>query len=238
MIKCKYSHKKNINNIGPLYSVAYPATTSDSVSVASVRLRCKNSSSDAATKVCKKLLNKLEDGQLKAILDTLEGILDPWIPEDIDLLAGNFSAEGKALIGLNQTTVTSGAVELTGPSFNYKKRRFRQPLVKMQFDGNYNWPANTLRARSITITSDAFSLAGQGTISADKTNMELKYRANLDRIQGSLGQQIAANDAIQTVVYQANAISSSDTWMVLGDCEGDISLQSIDNDLIIESSSL
>lgn len=171
-------------------------------------------------------------------LDTLEGILDPWIPEDIDLLAGNFSAEGKALIGLNQTTVTSGAVELTGPSFNYKKRRFRQPLVKMQFDGNYNWPANTLRARSITITSDAFSLAGQGTISADKTNMELKYRANLDRIQGSLGQQIAANDAIQTVVYQANAISSSDTWMVLGDCEGDISLQSIDNDLIIESSSL
>ena len=32
MIKCRYSHKKNINIIGPLYSVAYPATTSDSVS--------------------------------------------------------------------------------------------------------------------------------------------------------------------------------------------------------------
>ena len=171
-------------------------------------------------------------------LDTMEGILNPWIPQDIKQLAGNFSAEGKALIGLNQTTVTSGAVELTEPSFQYKKRRFRQPLVKIQFDGNYNWPANTLKARSITIASDAFSLAGQGLVSTDKTDMELKYRANLDRIQGSLGQQIAANDAIQTVVYQGNEVSSSDAWMVLGDCEGDISFQSIDNDLVIESSSI
>jgi len=32
MIRCKYSHKKKISNIGPLYSVAYPATTSASVS--------------------------------------------------------------------------------------------------------------------------------------------------------------------------------------------------------------
>ncbi len=32
IIKWRYSAKKNINNIGPLYSVAYPETTSDSVS--------------------------------------------------------------------------------------------------------------------------------------------------------------------------------------------------------------
>jgi hypothetical protein len=32
IIKCKYSAKKNMSSIGPLYSVAYPATTSDSVS--------------------------------------------------------------------------------------------------------------------------------------------------------------------------------------------------------------
>jgi hypothetical protein len=32
IIRCRYSHKKNISSIGPLYSVAYPATTSDSVS--------------------------------------------------------------------------------------------------------------------------------------------------------------------------------------------------------------
>lgn len=30
--KCKYSHNKNIISIAPLYSTAYPATTSDSVS--------------------------------------------------------------------------------------------------------------------------------------------------------------------------------------------------------------
>ncbi|MGI9468004.1 MAG: hypothetical protein ACR2OA_12860 [Rubripirellula sp.] len=171
-------------------------------------------------------------------LDTMEGILDPWIPEDINQLTGNFSTEAKTLISLNQTTVTSGAMELTGPSFNYKQRRFQQPLVKIQFDGNYNWPANALSARSITIASDAFSLAGQGTVSTDEIDMELKYRANLDRMQGSLGQQIAANDVIQTVTYQPNAIPPSDAWMVLGDCEGDISFRSIENDLIIELSSI
>lgn len=44
IIKCKYSHKKNISNIPLLYSVAYPATTSDSVSEWSkgARLDSKN----------------------------------------------------------------------------------------------------------------------------------------------------------------------------------------------------
>ena len=32
MIKWRYSARNIISNIGPLYSVAYPATTSDSVS--------------------------------------------------------------------------------------------------------------------------------------------------------------------------------------------------------------
>lgn len=32
IIRCIYSHKKNIKSMGPLYSVAYPFTTSDSVS--------------------------------------------------------------------------------------------------------------------------------------------------------------------------------------------------------------
>jgi hypothetical protein len=32
IIRWIYSHKKNIKSMGPLYSVAYPETTSDSVS--------------------------------------------------------------------------------------------------------------------------------------------------------------------------------------------------------------
>lgn len=171
-------------------------------------------------------------------LDTMEGILDPWIPEDIHQLAGNFSAEANALIGLNQASVTNGAMELTRPSFNYEQHRFQQPLVKIQFDGNYSWPGNAMRARSITVASDAFSLAGQGTVSADEIDMKLKYRANLDRIQKNLGQQMTANDAIHTVTYQPHAVTPSDTWRVLGDCEGEVSFRSGENDLIIELTSV
>lgn len=43
--KCKYSAKKNISSMGPLYSVEYPATTSASVSEWSkgARLDSRNS---------------------------------------------------------------------------------------------------------------------------------------------------------------------------------------------------
>lgn len=59
IIKWRYSHKKNINNIPPLYSVAYPATTSDSVSEWSngARLDSKNNTTiklDAAGAYSKK----------------------------------------------------------------------------------------------------------------------------------------------------------------------------------------
>jgi hypothetical protein len=44
IIRCKYSHKNISKSIGPLYSVEYPATTSDSVSAWSkgARLDSKN----------------------------------------------------------------------------------------------------------------------------------------------------------------------------------------------------
>jgi translocation and assembly module TamB len=171
-------------------------------------------------------------------LETMEGILDPWIPQQIDQLSGEFSADAKALVGLHQTTITTGAIELNEPSFNYEKRRFQQPLVKIQFDGNYNWPANAMQARSMTIAGNAFSLAGQGIVSTDEIDLELKYRAKLDRIQASLGEPIMATDVIRPVAYQTNEIPTSDGWMVLGDCEGSVTLRSVDNDLLIELNSV
>ncbi len=44
MIKWRYSAKKNIISIGPLYSTAYPATTSDSVSAWSNGVRLDSNS--------------------------------------------------------------------------------------------------------------------------------------------------------------------------------------------------
>ena len=171
-------------------------------------------------------------------LDTMEGILDPWIPQKINQLSGNFSADAKAFVGLTETTVTNGALELVQPGFNFESRRFEQPLVKIQFDGNYKWPANAMQARSITIAGDAFSLAGQGNVSTDKIDMEIKYRAKLDRIQGSVGEQISAGDVIRPVAYHTHQDQPSDAWIVLGDCEGGVSLQSIEDGLLIELSSI
>ena len=171
-------------------------------------------------------------------LETMEGILDPWMPQQIGQLSGEFSADARAILGLHQATITTGAIELNEPGFDYETRRFQQPLVKIQFDGNYNWPANTMQARSLTVAGNAFSLAGQGIISTDEIDMELKYRAKLDRIQASLGEQTSATDVIRPVAFQNKQIPTSDSWMVLGDCEGSITFRSVDNDLLIEMQSV
>ena len=124
--------------------------------------------------------------QTNGRLETVEGILKPWMPQTLDQLSGEFSGDFRASIGLNQATVTSGAIELTEPGLYYNAREFQQPLVKIQFDGNYNWPANTVQARSMTLVGNAFSFAAQGTANPDDLNVQVKYRAKLDRLQQSL----------------------------------------------------
>ncbi len=170
-------------------------------------------------------------------LDTLEGILDPWIPENINNLSGAFSMDAHAAVGLSETLVTSTAIELNAPKLNYGSRNFQQPLVKIQFDGNYHWPANAMQARSITVVGDAFSLAVHGNATGQSIAMDIKYRAKLDRIQGSVNEQIAANEVIRPVAYRPNQPVQSDAWMVLGDCEGEVSLRSLNQELIVEFSS-
>ena len=172
--------------------------------------------------------------QTNGRLETVEGILKPWMPQKLDQLSGEFSGDFRASIGLNQATVTSGAIELTEPGLYYNAREFQQPLVKIQFDGNYNWPANTVQARSMTLVGNAFSFAAQGTANPDDLNVQVKYRAKLDRLQQSFGQQLTANDVANPGINIAPQFPASDPWMVLGDCEGSLSLRSDESDLLIE----
>ena len=170
-------------------------------------------------------------------LDTMESILGPWLPANINSLSGSFSMDTQAAVGLSETVVTSTAIELNAPKLNYGSRHFHQPLVKIHFDGNYRWPANTMQARSITVVGDALSLAAKGDATAQRVAMDIKYRAKLDRIQGSVHEQIASNDVIQPVAYRPNQPVKSDAWMVLGDCQGDLSLRSLNQELIVEFTS-
>ena len=171
-------------------------------------------------------------------LDTMEGILSPWLPANINNLSGKFSMDAHAAVGLSETVVTSTAIELNAPKLNYGSRNLHQPLVKIHFDGNYRWPTNALQARSITVVGDALSLAAKGNATAESLAMDIKYRAKLDRIQGSVHEQVAANDVIRPVAYRPNQPVQSDAWMVLGDCEGDLSLRSLNQELIVEFASV
>ena len=167
-------------------------------------------------------------------LDTMEGILGPWLPANINSFSGSFSMDTQAAVGLSETVITTAAIELNAPKVNNGSRHFHQPLVKIQFDGNYRWPGNTLQARSITVVGDALSLAAKGDATAQRVAMDVKYRAKLDRVQGSVHEQIASKEVIQPVAYRPNPPVQSDAWMLLGDCEGDLSLRSVNQEMIVE----
>ncbi len=165
-------------------------------------------------------------------VDTLLETLGPWLPPELHDGAGSFEANARAEVSTLAARLTAATIELTEPKIAYADRYFSQPQVKILFDGQYAWPANDLLARSMTIAGDAFSLAAQGNASAEQVDMEIKWRAKLERIQGSVRPRIATRG--QTAVRQVgfrvdsrlqNVEIGTEQWLVMGDCEGAIELQ-------------
>ncbi len=154
-------------------------------------------------------------------IETLVDALGPWLPTPIHSASGGFTLNAVAEASTLTTRLTNAALELTQPRIAYGERHFSQPAVKVHFDGDYALPSNALQARSITVAGDAFSMAAKGDLSPDHANMEVKWRAKLERIQGSVRKRIAnRNSTIQQVGYRPGTSIDTEDWLVMGDCEG------------------
>ena len=172
-------------------------------------------------------------------IETLTEIMASWLPVEIHDLSGGFIANASAQVGFEETRITTAAIELSQPKVAYRDRYFQQPNVKIHFDGQYVWPGNELQARSITVAGDAFSVAAKGNAAPSDTAFDLKWRAKLERLQGSVREQMAALPQIRQVGFRpnvalANQQSQTESWLVMGDCEGDISLRTRENVLEID----
>ncbi|MGI9470343.1 MAG: hypothetical protein ACR2NZ_02345 [Rubripirellula sp.] len=167
-------------------------------------------------------------------IESLAELLAPWLPVEVHDSSGGFEANADATIGASATQLTSAGLELTQPKVAYRDRYFQQPVIKIHFDGNYQWPTHALRARSITVSGDAFSLAAKGNASADKTELDVKWRAKLERIQGSVHERMATNTTIRQVGYRpgqplTGQSAQTESWLLMGDCEGDIKIRTREN---------
>ena len=82
----------------------------------------------------------------------------------------------------------------------------------------------------------------QGQANANNIDIEVAWRAKLERIQGSVDKRVAwdtnrwnAGIPAQTVGYRTGQAAGSDDsaeWLVRGDCEGNFTIKS--NQMVLE----
>ncbi len=171
-------------------------------------------------------------------IDTLLETLGPWLPAEIHDGAGSFQADARAEVSTLAARLTDVAINLTDPKIAYADRYFSQPRTKIDFEGEYAWPSNDILARTMTVASDAFSLAAQGSmtalgdVAAEQIDMQIKWKARLENLQGSVRPRFANHSTpIRPVGFRSDSQSpqvdiGNDQWLVTGDCEGTIDLKS------------
>jgi hypothetical protein len=170
-------------------------------------------------------------------VDTLTEAIGPWLPPELHSSAGGFVLNAGAEVSTLTTRLTSAAIEFSEPRVAYGQRHFSQPNIKIHFDGDYVLPSQNLHAESITVVAgDAFSMAAKGEASAERIDMEIKWRAKLERLQGSVRKRIATRprSKIQQVGYRPDTPIDTENWLIAGDCEGAFLLKTRDRLLDID----
>lgn len=182
-------------------------------------------------------------------LEALAALLGPWMPESIHTLQGGYTADALAAIALSSGEIVAAKLQVEEPRVGYGEQLYVQPQLVVDFDGRYAWPDGELDAKKLTIVGDALSAAVQGSITPMKMNMEVAWRAKLDRlhtavrpslakIPGNIQGSGASVGNTQPVAFRGAAPPPSSSYAFAGDCDGRIKIsQSPESSIMrIESS--
>lgn len=159
-------------------------------------------------------------------LETLAELLGPWMPAELTEATGGFTLDAGAEVSTGDSRLTRATLALTQPRVTYTGTTLTQPAVEVVFAGEAVYPATTIRAETLTVAGEAFSAAAKGTASLADVDMQLKWRAKLERLQNSVQTRVAgsARTPVQTVATGGPSVAA-DAWLVRGDCEGDLSVK-------------
>lgn len=185
------------------------------------------------------------EGRIEVLAQTFA----PWVPDQLQDAEGGFKLNARGLWAspskpTAQTApsasarIESATLHLTSPRVAYDGRHYSQPEVKVFFDGQFDLPNLDLTSRSLTVASEAFSLAASGTWNRRNIDLHANWKAKLERLQGSVRKQVAGrpDNGVRQVGYHPGAEVQTNDWLVMGDCEGDLIFKGNGNRLTIETS--
>ncbi len=161
-------------------------------------------------------------------LETLAELLGPWMPAELTDSSGGFTLVASAEVSTGDSRLTQSKLTLAQPRVTYGQSTIVQPALEIVFAGEAIYPATTIRADTLTIAGEAFSAAAKGTASLTDVEMQLKWRAKLERLQNSVQTRIVGQPRtpVQTVATGGRADAAADAWLIRGDCEGDLAVKS------------
>ncbi len=169
-------------------------------------------------------------------IETLADTLGPWLPSGLHDAQGGFQVTADVDASSIAGQLNRGSVELSAPTIAYGDRWFHQPNLKVHFDGKYAWPSGDFHSHSLTAAGEAVSLAVKGRLTADTVDLQIAWKAKLERIQGSVRKRADrwTTAKLRPASYRADH-AASDDWLLMGDCGGQLTVSSHDHILDIES---
>ena len=170
-------------------------------------------------------------GQLRSLID----ILGPWVPASMRSTRGGFEVAARVdMTGDQRLQLNALDGQLTGLGLVIDQKRYTQELVKLHFDGRADWPTGDVVIRSLSVAGDAASAAAQGEWIGGVADVEVAWKAKLDRLQASgrpqmaetdAGRKLSANgpwrgDSVRPVNFTATDEPVDPQWKWEGDLEG------------------
>lgn len=170
-------------------------------------------------------------GQLESLID----MLGPWVPDSLQPTRGGFELAARAdLTGDRRLQLNAVDGQFSGLGLVVDQNRYVQDLVKLHFDGRADWPSGDVMIRSLTVAGDAASAAVQGEWIGGVADLEVAWKAKLDRVQASGRPQMADSNSgrnlstntplrsktVQPVHFLETNEPSEPHWQWEGDLEG------------------
>lgn len=119
-------------------------------------------------------------------LQTLTMLASGLLPSSIQYLEGNVEADLICNVSTNRGHLSKADIAISEFSIVVDNQLYHQDAIKAHFEGTYLWPENALRADTFTVSGNAASFVLQGDVGPGLTEIELAYRADLQRLSDAI----------------------------------------------------
>lgn len=169
-------------------------------------------------------------------------LLSHWMPEKVRGLDGRMQANLCGNLSPTACRLEHASINFSQPRFAYGQYLIERQKMDVRFEGQWEWPTETLNVKSMTIDSDIFAVDVRGVADSNIVDMEINWKADLERFASAGGGQVGdpsfsmlEQSSRQPVVVLASAMRRSSDLHLRGNASGQIVLKGTGDSVAVSS---